>query len=80
MLRLLYRGRYVKWNFFLAEILEKALESNWLMLLEDIGLWMPADVVNKDNNNKPDNEPELGMDFVNCNPQSVLCFHFLLSN
>lgn len=42
-----------------AKILEKALESNWLMLLEDIGLWMPADVVNKDNNNKPDNEPEL---------------------
>lgn len=42
------------------------------MLLEDIGLWMPADVVNKDNNNKPENEPELGMDFVNSNPQSVM--------
>ncbi|KAH7654613.1 Ferritin-like protein [Dioscorea alata] len=42
-----------------AKYLEKALESNLLMLLEDIGLWMPADVVNKDNNNKPENEPEL---------------------
>ncbi|XP_039145835.1 uncharacterized protein LOC120283266 [Dioscorea cayenensis subsp. rotundata] len=42
-----------------TKYLEKTLESNLLMLLEDIGLWMPADVVNKDNNNKPENEPEL---------------------
>ncbi|KAJ0975956.1 hypothetical protein J5N97_017921 [Dioscorea zingiberensis] len=42
-----------------AKMLEKALKSDWVMLLEDIGLWMPADVINKDNNDKPENEPEL---------------------
>lgn len=44
-----------------AEILERVLESEWNLLLEDIGLWIPAEFVNKESDDKPENEEELGI-------------------
>lgn len=44
-----------------AEILKRVLESDWNLLLEDIGIWIPAEVVNKEIDDKPENEEELGM-------------------
>ncbi|XP_072952664.1 uncharacterized protein [Typha angustifolia] len=39
-----------------AKILKRALGSNWLMLMEDIGLWIVANVTNSEHDDKPDNE------------------------
>lgn len=44
-----------------AEILKRVLESDWNLLLEDIGIWIPAEVVNKEIDDKPENEEELGI-------------------
>lgn len=41
-----------------AGILVKALEANWPLLLEEIGLWLPDEAINKEHNDKPDNEDE----------------------
>lgn len=43
-----------------AKILKGALESDWHRLSEDIGLWIPVDVINNEINDKPENgqEPE----------------------
>ncbi|MQL84876.1 hypothetical protein Taro_017395 [Colocasia esculenta] len=41
-----------------AKALKRAIESDWLMLLEEVGLWIPAEVVNKEINDKPENEQE----------------------
>ncbi|XP_064977415.1 uncharacterized protein LOC135584640 isoform X3 [Musa acuminata AAA Group] len=41
------------------EMLKRALASNWQMLLEAIGLWLPADVVHTEHNDKPENEQDL---------------------
>ncbi|MQM05312.1 hypothetical protein Taro_038125 [Colocasia esculenta] len=38
------------------EALKRAIESDWLMLLEEVGLWIPAEVVNKEIDDKPENE------------------------
>ncbi|MQM03275.1 hypothetical protein Taro_036049 [Colocasia esculenta] len=40
------------------EALKRAIESDWLMLLEEVGLWIPAEVVNKEIDDKPENEQE----------------------
>ncbi|CAL9038609.1 uncharacterized protein LOC103974854 isoform X1 [Musa acuminata AAA Group] len=42
-----------------AKMLKRALASNWQMLLEAIGLWLPADVVHTEHNDKPENEQDL---------------------
>lgn len=42
-----------------AKMLETALESDWYTILEDIGLWMPADVINNEIDDKPENDNEL---------------------
>ncbi|OAY78575.1 hypothetical protein ACMD2_18470 [Ananas comosus] len=41
-----------------AKMLKRALGSNWLMFMEDIGLWMPAGVTNTEHDDKPANEPD----------------------
>lgn len=41
-----------------AELLKSALYSNWHMLLEDIGIWIPTNVTNPEHDDKPANEPE----------------------
>ncbi|CAL9132123.1 unnamed protein product [Musa textilis] len=42
-----------------AKMLKRALASNWQVLLEAIGLWLPADVVHTEHNDKPENEEDL---------------------
>jgi hypothetical protein len=39
-------------------MLKQALEFNWHMLLEDIGLWIPDEVTHTVHDDKPENEPE----------------------
>ncbi|KAJ4764876.1 hypothetical protein LUZ62_075251 [Rhynchospora pubera] len=41
-----------------AEMLKSALESNWHILMEDIGIWIPTNVTNPEHDDKPENEPE----------------------
>ncbi|XP_042508176.1 uncharacterized protein LOC122084160 [Macadamia integrifolia] len=42
-----------------AQKLLRALESDWTVLLEKIGLWMPAEIVHKEHHDKPEGELEL---------------------
>ncbi|MQL68312.1 hypothetical protein Taro_000560, partial [Colocasia esculenta] len=46
------------------EALKRAIESDWLMLLEEVGLWIPAEVVNKEIDDKPEKEQEPGKDWI----------------
>ncbi|KAJ1258577.1 hypothetical protein BS78_10G086200 [Paspalum vaginatum] len=39
-------------------MLKRALEFNWRMLLEDIGLWMPPTIYHIEHDDKPENEQE----------------------
>jgi hypothetical protein len=39
-------------------MLKRALEFNWHMLLEEIGLFMPEEVMHIEHDDKPENEPE----------------------
>lgn len=41
-------------------MLASALESDWVKLLEDIGLWIPSFVNNYEINNRPENASEYG--------------------
>lgn len=41
-----------------TDMLRVALELNWHTLMDDIGIWIPANVTNPEHNDKPDNEPE----------------------
>ncbi|KAL5199439.1 hypothetical protein ABZP36_020642 [Zizania latifolia] len=41
-----------------SRMLKHALEFNWRMLIEDIGLWIPISVWHTEHNDKPENEPE----------------------
>ncbi|PRQ27647.1 hypothetical protein RchiOBHm_Chr6g0307521 [Rosa chinensis] len=41
-----------------AVILVKALESDRTQLLEDIGLWIPSEIVNNEHDDKPEGEPD----------------------
>lgn len=41
-----------------TRMLKQALEFNWHMLLEDIGLWIPDEVTHTVHDDKPENEPE----------------------
>ncbi|KAF8410037.1 hypothetical protein HHK36_002557 [Tetracentron sinense] len=42
-----------------AKMLVRALESDWAVLLEEIGLWIPAEIINNEHNDKPEGEEEL---------------------
>jgi hypothetical protein len=39
-------------------MLKRALDFNWRMLLEDIGLWIPPTVHHIEHDDKPENEQE----------------------
>lgn len=41
-------------------MLVRALESNWAVLFEEIGLWMPTEVIYKEHDDKPEGEEEFG--------------------
>jgi hypothetical protein len=45
-------------TFMPTELLKSALDSNWRMLMEDIGIWVPVNVTNPEHDDKPANEPE----------------------
>uniref|UniRef100_A0A5B6YQA8 Apple domain-containing protein n=1 Tax=Davidia involucrata TaxID=16924 RepID=A0A5B6YQA8_DAVIN len=41
-----------------AGMLARALKSNWAKLSEEIGLWMPVEIVNEEHNDKPEGAEE----------------------
>lgn len=41
-------------------ILVRALESYWAVLSENIGLWVPVDVIHQEHDDKPEGEEEPG--------------------
>lgn len=43
-------------------MLVRALESNWAAVFEEIGLWMPTEVIYKEHDDKPEGEEEFGND------------------
>lgn len=38
-----------------------ALESNWAVLLEEIGLWIPSEITINEHDDRPEGEEESGM-------------------
>ncbi|XP_040999112.1 uncharacterized protein LOC121244930 [Juglans microcarpa x Juglans regia] len=42
-----------------ARMLVRALESDWAVLSEEIGLWIPVEVINKEHDDKPEGDEEL---------------------
>ncbi|KAM7521028.1 hypothetical protein LguiB_019990 [Lonicera macranthoides] len=47
-----------------AGMLARALKHNWAMLSEEIGLWIPLEVVNKEHGDKPQDEEDLDNDVL----------------
>ncbi|WVZ19224.1 hypothetical protein V8G54_006546 [Vigna mungo] len=45
-------------DFPLCGILARALESDWALLCEEIGLWVPAQVANEEHDDKPEGAEE----------------------
>ncbi|XP_051149823.1 uncharacterized protein LOC127264384 isoform X2 [Andrographis paniculata] len=45
-----------------AGIVENALSSHWSVLLEEIGLWLPVEIVHKVHDEKPDDEPDYDLE------------------
>lgn len=62
----------------LAGLLARALEDDWGELSEEIGLWIPVQITNKEHDDKPEGEVELGNKIVSCSVQilcvSLFCF------
>mgnify|MGYP003702997399 CR=1 FL=1 len=54
---------YTEFQYFPVGTLKRALQFNWHVLLEDIGLWIPSEVSHTEHDDKPENEPE-GLFFV----------------
>lgn len=63
-----------------VEMLKRALASNWQMLLEAIGLWLPADVVHTEHNDKPENEQDLGNSVHQLESSTVLFHLYVIFN
>eukprot|EP00268_Persea_americana_P056571 TRINITY_DN668_c1_g2_i7.p1 TRINITY_DN668_c1_g2~~TRINITY_DN668_c1_g2_i7.p1 ORF type:complete len:173 (-),score=35.67 TRINITY_DN668_c1_g2_i7:236-754(-) len=59
--------------WMIDEILKRVLESDWNLLLEDIGIWIPAEVVNKEIDDKPENEEELEEEIIPGRPIPPEC-------
>lgn len=59
----------------LAGLLARALEDDWTELSEEIGLWIPVQITNKEHDDKPEGEVELGNKIVSCSVQ-ILCVSF----
>ncbi|XP_010943019.1 uncharacterized protein [Elaeis guineensis] len=56
-----------------AKMLRRAFGSNWPLLLEDIGLWLPPDIINTENNDKPENDPDLEEEIIPGRPLPPEC-------
>lgn len=56
-----------------AGMLVKALESDWAVLLEEIGLWIPSEVINKEHDDKPEGEEELEDEILAGRPLPPQC-------
>lgn len=46
--------------WFHAGIVERALSSDWIEFKEEIGLWIPISVVNREHDDKPEEGDEFG--------------------
>lgn len=57
-----------------AALLIKALGSNWEVLSEEVGLWIPTEVIHMEHSDKPKGEEEIGKSF----PPIFHSFHWLL--
>lgn len=69
-----------------VEMLKQALETNWSLLMEGIGLWIPSNVINTQHDDKPQDEPDFGKfvyfkSLIICSAFtfSVLCWLWKLS-
>lgn len=41
-------------------MLVRVLESDWAVLSEEIGLWIPIEVTNQEHDDKPDGQEDIG--------------------
>lgn len=62
---------YTSLNFYGCDagILVKALGPGWAHFSEEIGLWLPVEIINKEHDDKPEGAEDLGTD---------LPFHFFI--
>ncbi|CAJ1972675.1 unnamed protein product [Sphenostylis stenocarpa] len=56
-----------------AGMLVRALESDWAVVSEEIGLWIPAEVVNDEHNDKPEGESEIEEEVLPGKPLPPQC-------
>ncbi|KAJ6872229.1 hypothetical protein NC651_031361 [Populus alba x Populus x berolinensis] len=54
-------------------MLERALESDWAVLSENIGLWVPAEIIHQEHNDKPEGEEEPEEEVLPGRPLSPEC-------
>jgi len=47
-------------HFNFLGMLVRALESDWDVLCEEVGLWIPAQIVNEERDDKPEGAEEFG--------------------
>lgn len=47
-------------TYHFVGMLVKALESNWAALSEEIGLWIPTEVINEEHDDKPEGVEDTG--------------------
>lgn len=58
---------------WLADALVDVLSTKWPELAENIGLWIPVEVINKEHDDKPDGEEEFGKDlFLPCDSKKSI--------
>lgn len=62
----------------LAGLLARALGDVWAELSEEIGLWIPVQIINTEHDDKPEGEEELGNDIVNCSVQILSRFFVMV--
>lgn len=63
-------------NCSFVGMLVRALESDWAVLSEEIGLWIPAEVINKEHDDKPEGEEELGNTLSFTPPEKIPVLNF----
>ncbi|KAL9385900.1 hypothetical protein Peur_022910 [Populus x canadensis] len=56
-----------------AGMLERALESDWAVLSENIGLWVPAEIIHQEHNDKPEVEEDPEEEVLPGRPLSPEC-------
>ncbi|XP_011030205.1 PREDICTED: uncharacterized protein LOC105129719 [Populus euphratica] len=56
-----------------AGMLERALESDWAVLSENVGLWVPAEIIHQEHNDKPEGEEDPEEEVLPGRPLSPEC-------